>query len=271
MRIWSLVNRSSSCHASAASSILRRSVSAVADVEDLHELLGDRGAAFDDRRPRRRSRRRRGRSPGRRPRGGSRSGGPRSRPRRRAGTAASGCLRSTTRSSVAWSSRDQRAVCGVQERRLRQRQGVVVVELRQAAAAASEASSTNETPAGKRRRSLTPASIPLVGRPWTGRGAATYAARTGSIRRDGPRRPGRARIGAADVVPEDALEEKLALGRPLRVKLGWTPPARPHAGHAVVLRKLRQFQDAGHTAVLIVGDFTARVGDPSGDRRPARC
>jgi tyrosyl-tRNA synthetase len=71
--------------------------------------------------------------------------------------------------------------------------------------------------------------------------------------------------GTAEVVPEGGLEAKLALGRPLRVKLG-VDPSRPDLtlGHAVVLRKLRQFQDAGHIAVLIVGDFTARIGDPSG-------
>ena len=71
--------------------------------------------------------------------------------------------------------------------------------------------------------------------------------------------------GAADVIPKDGLQEKLALDRPLRVKLG-IDPSRPdlHLGHAVVLRKLRHFQDAGHVAVLIVGDFTGRVGDPSG-------
>ncbi len=71
--------------------------------------------------------------------------------------------------------------------------------------------------------------------------------------------------GTAEVVPEGGLEEKLGLGRPLRVKLG-VDPSRPDLtlGHAVVLRKLRQFQDAGHVAVLIIGDFTARIGDPSG-------
>ncbi len=71
--------------------------------------------------------------------------------------------------------------------------------------------------------------------------------------------------GAAEVIPENGLPEKLSLGRPLRVKLG-IDPSRPdlHLGHAVVLRKLRQFQDAGHVAVLIIGDFTGRVGDPSG-------
>lgn len=71
--------------------------------------------------------------------------------------------------------------------------------------------------------------------------------------------------GTAEIAPEGGLEEKLGLGRPLRVKLGLDPTAADVTlGWAVVLRKLRQFQDAGHTAVLIVGDFTARVGDPSG-------
>jgi tyrosyl-tRNA synthetase len=77
----------------------------------------------------------------------------------------------------------------------------------------------------------------------------------------------RARLlaGAADVVPADGLDRKLELGRRLRVKLGLDPTAEHVTlGWAVVLRKLRQFQDAGHMAVLIVGDFTARVGDPSG-------
>src|SRR3989475_8982293 len=71
--------------------------------------------------------------------------------------------------------------------------------------------------------------------------------------------------GAAEIVPEGGLQEKLTLGRPLRVKLGLDPTAADVTlGWAVVLRKLRDFQDLGHTAVLIVGDFTARVGDPSG-------
>jgi tyrosyl-tRNA synthetase len=71
--------------------------------------------------------------------------------------------------------------------------------------------------------------------------------------------------GTVDVVPVGGLEERLAEERPLRVKLG-VDPSRPDLtlGHAVVLRKLRQFQDAGHVAVLIIGDFTARIGDPSG-------
>lgn len=77
----------------------------------------------------------------------------------------------------------------------------------------------------------------------------------------------RARLlaGVAEVVPSEDLDRKLALERPLRVKLGLDPTAADVTlGWAVVLRKLRHFQDAGHTAVLIVGDFTARVGDPSG-------
>jgi tyrosyl-tRNA synthetase len=70
---------------------------------------------------------------------------------------------------------------------------------------------------------------------------------------------------AVDVLPAGALEERLRAGRPLKVKLGLDPTASDlHLGHTVVLQKLREFQDAGHTVVLIVGDFTARVGDPSG-------
>jgi tyrosyl-tRNA synthetase len=70
---------------------------------------------------------------------------------------------------------------------------------------------------------------------------------------------------AVEALPEGRLREQLAAGRPLRVKLGIDPTAPDiHLGHVVVLDKLRQFQDAGHTVVLIIGDFTARVGDPSG-------
>ena len=71
--------------------------------------------------------------------------------------------------------------------------------------------------------------------------------------------------GTVDLIPEGGLEERVGRDRPLRVKLG-VDPSRPDLtlGHAVVLRKLRQFQDAGHVAVLIIGDFTARIGDPSG-------
>jgi len=74
---------------------------------------------------------------------------------------------------------------------------------------------------------------------------------------------------AVDSLPEGELERKLerasAEGRPLRVKFGIDPTAPDiHLGHTVVLRKLREFQDAGHLVVLIIGDYTARVGDPSG-------
>jgi tyrosyl-tRNA synthetase len=70
---------------------------------------------------------------------------------------------------------------------------------------------------------------------------------------------------AVDVLPDGELEDKLRLGRPLRVKLGIDPTAPDiHLGHVVVLQKLREFQDAGHKVVLIIGDFTARIGDPSG-------
>jgi tyrosyl-tRNA synthetase len=71
--------------------------------------------------------------------------------------------------------------------------------------------------------------------------------------------------GTAAIVPRQALLDKLDSGRSLRVKLGVDPTAPDlHLGHAVPLRKLRQFQDLGHTVVLIVGDFTALIGDPSG-------
>ena len=70
---------------------------------------------------------------------------------------------------------------------------------------------------------------------------------------------------AVDVLPEGRLAEQLAGDRPLRVKLGIDPTtADIHLGHTVVLEKLAAFQRAGHTVVLIIGDFTARVGDPSG-------
>lgn len=71
--------------------------------------------------------------------------------------------------------------------------------------------------------------------------------------------------GAAKVLSEKELLEKLKLGRPLRVKLGVDPTAPDlHFGHTVALEKLRQFQELGHQAVLLIGDFTATIGDPSG-------
>jgi tyrosyl-tRNA synthetase len=71
--------------------------------------------------------------------------------------------------------------------------------------------------------------------------------------------------GAVDALPAGRLAEQLASGRELRVKFGMDPTSADiHIGHCVVLRKLRAFQDLGHVVVLIVGDYTARVGDPSG-------
>ena len=75
--------------------------------------------------------------------------------------------------------------------------------------------------------------------------------------------------GAVDIIPEEDLvkkiEKSIDLGEPLRIKLG-LDPSRPdiHLGHTVVLRKLKQFQDCGHKVILVVGDFTATIGDPSG-------
>src|SRR5947209_13465758 len=75
--------------------------------------------------------------------------------------------------------------------------------------------------------------------------------------------------GTAGITPANGLEEKLAKsaksGKPLKIKLGLDPTAPDiHLGFAVVLRKLRQFQDLGHQVILIIGDFTALIGDPSG-------
>ena len=77
------------------------------------------------------------------------------------------------------------------------------------------------------------------------------------------------RRGMADLFPEQGLAERLkeaaASGRALRVKLGIDPTGSDiHLGHSILFRRLRAFQDAGHTAVLILGDFTARIGDPTG-------
>jgi tyrosyl-tRNA synthetase len=82
----------------------------------------------------------------------------------------------------------------------------------------------------------------------------------------------RIKLGTAQIIPEDELQEKVRSGRTLRVKLGLDPTAPDlHLGHAVTLRKLRDFQDLGHDAIFLVGDFTARIGDPTGrsKTRPA--
>ena len=97
-----------------------------------------------------------------------------------------------------------------------------------------------------------PGSVPAISSP---REAAAWLARN-----------------AVDCLPDGELERKLELGRPLRAKLGIDPTAPDiHLGHTVVLQKLREFQELGHIVVLIIGDYTARVGDPSGrsDTRPA--
>ncbi len=108
-------------------------------------------------------------------------------------------------------------------------------------------------------------------------GMRTAPGRTAQGRRAGPNpsigpmtdSPGEAARfltrNAVDALPEGELERQLGKGRPLRVKLGVDPTTPDiHLGHTVVLRKLREFQDLGHQVVLIIGDYTGRVGDPSG-------
>ncbi|MGB8685496.1 MAG: tyrosine--tRNA ligase [Candidatus Binatus sp.] len=71
--------------------------------------------------------------------------------------------------------------------------------------------------------------------------------------------------GTAEVISPTELAAKIALGRPLRIKLGMDPTAPDlHLGHSLTLKKLREFQDAGHTVIFLVGDFTAMIGDPTG-------
>ncbi len=71
--------------------------------------------------------------------------------------------------------------------------------------------------------------------------------------------------GSSEVISPAELAAKLALGRPLRIKLGMDPTAPDlHLGHSLTLKKLRDFQDAGHTVIFLVGDFTAMIGDPTG-------
>jgi len=71
--------------------------------------------------------------------------------------------------------------------------------------------------------------------------------------------------GVSQIVPEEELREKLRRGKPLNIKLGVDPTSPDlHLGHAVPLRKMRQFQDLGHNVTLIIGNGTALIGDPSG-------
>ncbi|WXJ95423.1 Tyrosine--tRNA ligase [Neomoorella carbonis] len=83
------------------------------------------------------------------------------------------------------------------------------------------------------------------------------------------------RRGVAEIIPEEDLKAKLkkslSTGKPLRVKLGLDPTAPDiHLGHTVVLQKLRQFQDLGHQVIIIIGDFTGRIGDPTGKSETRR-
>src|SRR5438309_8429646 len=132
--------------------------------------------------------------------------------------------------------------------------------------------------AGPRRSS---AQARLTSRSWHRSRASTWPTRS-SRSRSRPRklrRQSRPRRGnrlaamsvadltrnAVDVLPKGELERKLELGRPLRVKLGIDPTAPDiHLGNGIPLQRMRAFQDAGHIGVLIVGDYTARIGDPSG-------
>ena len=71
--------------------------------------------------------------------------------------------------------------------------------------------------------------------------------------------------GADEILPDGGLEEKLELGRPLNIKVGFDPTAPDlHIGHTVVINKMRQFQEFGHNVVFLIGDFTGMIGDPSG-------
>lgn len=71
--------------------------------------------------------------------------------------------------------------------------------------------------------------------------------------------------GSSELIPEDALIKRLSEGKPLRVKAGFDPTAPDlHLGHSVLLNKLKQFQDLGHKALFLIGDFTGMIGDPTG-------
>ena len=71
--------------------------------------------------------------------------------------------------------------------------------------------------------------------------------------------------GSAEIIREEDLVERLKLGRPLRVKAGFDPTAPDlHLGHTVLLRKMKHFQDLGHTVIFLIGDMTGLIGDPTG-------
>src|SRR5690348_15177180 len=72
-------------------------------------------------------------------------------------------------------------------------------------------------------------------------------------------------IGTSQIIPQAELLKKLESGKKLKIKLGMDPTSADlHLGHAVVLGKLKQFQDLGHDVIFLIGDFTARIGDPTG-------
>ena len=71
--------------------------------------------------------------------------------------------------------------------------------------------------------------------------------------------------GADEIIQEDELREKLASGRPLKIKAGFDPTAPDlHLGHTVLINKMRQFQELGHQVIFLIGDFTGMIGDPTG-------
>ena len=73
------------------------------------------------------------------------------------------------------------------------------------------------------------------------------------------------RRGTEEIISEPELKEKLAIGKPLRIKVGFDPTAPDlHLGHTVLINKMRQFQDLGHEVIFLIGDFTGMIGDPSG-------
>ena len=118
---------------------------------------------------------------------------------------------------------------------------------------------------GIHRRAPGAASSPLTAFITSGRAATLALGRMPETAPDAARTAAHLARNAVDCLPDGALAARLEEGRPLRVKLGLDPTAADvHLGHTVVLQKLREFQDAGHTVVLIIGDYTARVGDPSG-------
>jgi len=97
--------------------------------------------------------------------------------------------------------------------------------------------------------------------PGSGLAVREPASRQGSVERPAMTDLAALTRHAVKVLPEGELERKLALGRPLRVKLGIDPTARDiHVGNAIPLQRMRAFQEQGHVGVLIIGDYTARIG-----------